>query len=321
MPQVTVTTDSGMVVSFDDAIPTIDDGIAFYVSQLSNLEAKLFQNKYRHIVYQDFVPVDTSDPEYVDEISYISYDAVTAGKFIGSNARDLPKSDINAKKSSIKVGYAGNSYGYSLDELRKSQAMRMPLDTIKAAMSFRGFQEHCQRLAFTGDADRGMTGLFNNGNIQVATSVVDWSTATGPQIVADANAPLKAVWENSAQTHVPNVLAIPADKWAVLSETRMEAGTDTTVLEFLKKNNLFTALTNQPLVIKQNLELQTAGVGGQPRMMAYELNDENLVMKMPMAWRSLAPQPKGLAIDVPCEYKVGGVEFRYPGSAAYRDMV
>ncbi len=320
MPIKTVVVD-GVSISFDEAIPTIDDGLAFYISQLAALEAKIYQAKYRNIVYQEFVPVDTSDPEWVDSIEYISYDAVTIGKFVGANARDLPQSDINANKSTIKVGYAGNSYSYSLDELRKSQAMNIPLDTAKAASSLRGFQEHCQRLAFRGDADRGMFGLFNNPNIQLSTSTVDWATATGPQIVADANAALIAVWQNSAETHLPNVLAMPSDKWAVLSETRMEPGTDTTVLEFLKKNNLYTAYTGQPLTIKPNFELKTAGTANVPRLMAYELNDENLVMKMPMAWRSLAPQPKDLQIKVPAEYKVGGVEFRYPGSAAYRDMV
>jgi len=316
-----ITTDSGQAYTFDDAIPTIDDGLAFYLSQLSVNEAKIYQAKYRNIVYQEFVPVDTSDPEWVDEVTYISYDAVTVGKFVGANARDLPQSDINAKKSSIPVGYAGNSYSYSLDELRKSQALNIPLDTAKASMSLRGFQEHCQRLAFRGDADRGMTGLFNNPNVQLSASVLNWDTANGPQIIADANAALIEVWQNSAETHLPNVLALPSDRWATLSETRMEAGTDTTVLEFLKKNNLYTAYTGQPLTIKPNFELKTAGAGGTARIMAYELNDENLVMKMPMAWRSLAPQPQGLQIEVPAEYKVGGVEFRYPGSAAYRDLV
>jgi len=40
-----------------------------------------------------------------------------------------------------------------------------------------------------------------------------------------------------------------------------------------------------------------------------------------MPWRSLAPQPDGLRINIPAEYKFGGVEFRYPGSAAYHDNV
>lgn len=305
----------------DMKIATADDGLAFFISQLSNVEAKIYETKYRKIVYQEFVPVDMSDPEWVDEVTYISYDAVTAGKFIGANARDLPKSDITAAKSTIPVFYGGNSYGYSLDELRKSQALRMPVDTTKATASFRGFQEHAQRVAFFGDSDRGITGLFNNANVQTDNSVVDWSTATGQEIVADMNSLLTKVWQNSAETHVPGVLLLPSNQWTFISTTRMDSGTDTTILQFFMMNNLYKDLTGGELIIKPNFEIKTAGVASVNRMMAYELNDENLTMRMPLAWRSIAPQPEGLQIEVPAEYKFGGVEFRYPGSAAYRDFI
>ena len=318
---VTVTLDNGKTVSYDANLPTADDGLAFYLSQLSQTEAKIYEAKYRNIVYQEFIPVDTSQPDWVDEVSYISYDAVTVGKFVGANAKDLPESDINASKSSIPVFYGGNSYGYSLDELRKSQQLRIPLDVTKGRMSLRGFQEHAQRVAFFGDADRGITGLFNGANVQLANSLLNFTSATGQEIVSYMNALLIKVWKNSAETHLADVFALDSDNWATISEKRMDAGTDTTVLEYFKKNNLFTAKTNQPLTVKSSFELNTAGVGDTPRMMAYELNDENLVMHMPMPWRPLAPQPVGLRVNISAEYKFGGVEFRYPGSAAYHDNV
>jgi len=308
-------------VSFNDGIPTVDDGLAFFLSQLSNTEAKIYEAKYRNIVFQDFVPVDTSQPDWVDEVSYISYDAVTMGKFIGSNGKDLPESDINASKSSIKVFYGGNSYGYSLDELRKSQQLRIPLDVTKGRMTFRGFQEHAQRVAFFGDSKRGITGLYNNANVALSNALIDFSSATGQAIVSYLNGILIGVWQDSAETHLANMLVIPSDDWAIISERRMADGTDTTILEFLKKNNLYTGMTGAELTIKPNFELKTAGTGGVSRYMAYEMNDDNLVMHMPMPWRSLAPQPEGLRVKIPCEYKFGGVEFRYPGCAAYKDNV
>lgn len=321
MKMVTVTLDNGRTVSFDANLPTADDGLAFYLSQLSQTEARIYEAKYRNIVYQDLVPVDMSAPEWVDSVSYISYDAVTAGKFIGASGKDLPETDINANKSTIEVFYGGNSYSYSLDELRKSQAMNIPLDATKGRMSRRGFEEHAQRVAFFGDSSRGITGLFNGANVQLTNSLLDFSTATGQQIVSYMNALLINVWKNSAETHLANVFILDSDNWAIISEKRMDAGTDTTVLEFFKKNNLYTAQTGQPLTVRANYELKTAGTGGVPRMMAYELSDDNLSMQMPMPWRPAPPQPEGLRVKVPCEYKFGGVEFRYPGCAAYHDNV
>ncbi len=318
-------TDSKTKISYsydmDIRIDTADDGLAFYLSQLSVVEARIYEVKYRKIVYQDFIPVDTSDPEWVDEVTYISYDAVTVGKFVGANAADLPESDLTAAKSSIPVFYGGNSYSWSLDELRKSQQMRIPLDVTKGQMSYRGFQEHAQRVAFFGDTDRNITGLFNNANVQLDNSVVDWSSATGAEIVADMNSLFTKVWLNSAEVHVPNVLLLPSSAWNQISTQRMDSGTDTTVLQFFMKNNLFSDLTGGQVTVKPNLELNTAGVGAVERMIAYELDDVNLTMRMPLPWRSLAPQPKGLRVVIPAEYKFGGVEWRYPGSAGYRDFI
>lgn len=320
----------GHQVTFVDGLPTVDDGLAFYISQLANLESKIYQSKYTAISFAELVPINTNVPEWADSWDYISYDAVTLGKFIGSSADDLPNIAIAANKTSVPIGYAGNSYDYSLDELRKSQQLRIPLDTTKAQAAFRGSQEHTQRVAYFGDAARNMTGLFNNTNIALDSSTVDWYNAatTGNQIVQDMNTLLTKVWINSANVHVPNVLVMDSARYSFISTKRMESGTDTTVLEFFLRNNLYTNLTGQALRVVPRLQLSAAqlaagGVsnGSKDRMLAYELNDENLGMVNPVPWRALSPQMRGLNVFVPAEYKLSGVEFRYPFSAAYRDSI
>lgn len=318
----------GHQVTFTDGLPTVDDGISFYISQLANLEARIYQAKYTSINFAELVPINTNVPEWADSWDYISYDAVTIGKFIGSSADDLPNVAIAANKTSVPIGYAGNSYDYSLDELRKSQQMRIPLDTTKAQAAFRGSQEHTQRVAYFGDAARQMTGLFNNANVQLDSSTINWATDTGANIVQDMNSLLVKVWVNSANVHVPNVLVMDSVRYAQISSKRMDTGTDTTVLEFFLRNNLYTNLTGNALRVVPRLQLTAANLaaggvsnGSKDRMMAYELNDENLGMVNPIPWRALAPQMRGLNVYVPAEYKTSGVEVRYLFSAAYRDSL
>lgn len=311
--------DAGHTLSFRDGIPTTDDGIAFYISQLASLEAKVYESKYTSINFAELVPVNSLVPEWADTWDYISYDAVTLGQFIGSSADDLPSVSANATKSIVQIGYAGNSYDYSLDELRKSQQTNMPIDNIKAKAAFRGSQEHTQRVAYFGDTDRGMTGLFNNPNLALDNSTVDWTTATGQEIVDDMNSLIVKVWIDSANVHLPGMFVLDSNRYATITSRRMDTGTDTTIAEFFMKNNLFTTTTGQALRLAPRLQLVGAGVGSVDRMMAYELNDENLSMCNPIPWRSLAPQATGLNIKIPCEYKISGVEFRYPFSGAYRD--
>lgn len=312
---------AGHVVSFNDGLPTMDDGMGFYISQLANLEAKIYEAKYTAINFAEMIPVNTAVPEWADSWDYISYDAVTLGKFIGSSADDLPNVALSANKTSVPIGYAGNSFDYSLDELRKTQQLRIPIDVTKGRAAFRGSQEHSQRVAYFGDASRGMYGLFNNPNLALDNSTTNWATATGQEKVSDMNSLLIKVWIDSANTHLPNALAIDSERYAQISSQRMDTGTDTTVLEFFKKNNLYTTTTGQELRIFPRLQLATAGVGGKARMLAYELNDDNLGMCNPIPWRAIAPQMKNLSIVVPAEYKISGTEWRYPFSAAYRDAL
>lgn len=312
---------AGHVVSFNDGLPTMDDGMGFYISQLANLEAKIYEAKYTAINFAEMIPVNTDVPEWADSWDYISYDAVTLGKFIGSSADDLPNVALSANKTSVPIGYAGNSFDYSLDELRKSQQLRIPIDVTKGRAAFRGAMEHSQRVAYFGDASRGMYGLFNNPNLALDNSTTNWATATGQEKVSDMNSLLIKVWIDSANTHLPNALAIDSERYAQISSQRMDVGTDTTVLEFFKKNNLYTTTTGQELRIFPRLQLNKAGAGGKARMLAYELNDDNLGMCNPIPWRAIAPQMKNLSIVVPAEYKISGVDFRYVFSAAYRDAL
>lgn len=318
----------GVQVAFNDGVPTMDDGIAFYISQLAGLESKIYEAKYTNINFAELVPIKADVPEWADTWEYLSYDAVTLGKFIGSSADDLAKVSFSANKSIVPIGYAGISYDYSLDELRKSQQMRMPIDATKAKIAFRGSQEHTQKVAYFGDAARKMTGLFNNANLALDNSTTNWATATGQEIVKDMNSLGVKVWNDSANVHVPNIWVIDSARFAQISEQRMDAGTDTTVLEFFLKNNIYTSLTGQTPRVVPRLQLTAAelvkgGVsnGSKDRMMAYEMNNENLEMANPIPFRPLPPQSQGLNVYVPCEYSLSGVEIRFPFSGAYRDHV
>lgn len=315
-------------VSFDANLPTMDDGIAFYVSQLAHIETTLYKTPYAAIDYADLIPPVQGIPEWADEWNYISYDGVTMGKFIGSSAKDLPRVTVSANKSRVNIGYAGVGYDYSIDEMRKAAQMRMPIDTTKAELAFRGSQEHMQRVAYFGDVDRGMTGLFNNPNLALDNSTVDWSTATGQEIIDDMNSLLVEVWTNSKSIHLPDTLVMTPTRYATLSSRRMDTGTDTTILQFFMLNNLYTTRTKQQITIEPRYQLEASelaanGVsnGGKDRMMAYEKNPRNLGMANPLPFRQTAPQIQGLNIAVDCEYKMSGVEFRFPFSGAYRDTL
>ena len=203
--------------SMKDGLPTMDDGLAFYISQLAHLESQVYNFKYGNIIYQDLVPI-INIPEWSDSWDYMMMDGVTAGKFIGASSADLPMVDVQNQKTSEKVFTGGLSYQYSLDELRKAQALRINLDSALMEQAVRGCQEHMNTVALLGDSDRSISGLLNNANITKNVSTSDFS-ADAAAARAHIQSSMTLMWTNSVMVHAPNVLLLPPSIFSLLNDT------------------------------------------------------------------------------------------------------
>ena len=320
----------GDQVSWNKNIPTADDGNAFFVSQLAHIESRVYETKYPGINFSELVTPTANAPEWANSVDYRSYDGVTMGKFITGSADDLPRVAMSAQIHSVPIGYAGNEAEWTLDELRKSQHLGMPIDIALLSLSRRGAEEHMQRVAYYGDADRKMNGLVNNPNVTVQNGTIDWTAAgTEPlDIVQEVNRIISSVWTNSKGVHRPNTVVLPSSLFARIATTYASAQyPDKSILELIKEKNVYTAETGQPLKIVGRFQLEGAELAKhgitapKGRILVYENTTENLLMEIPMPWRTVAPQPRGLKVAVPAEYKFSGVEWRYPLSATYCDLI
>lgn len=304
-----------------------DGGIAFYISQLSGIEAEVYETPYAEVTYLNDVPLAANIPEWADTWNYRSYDGVTMGKFIGANGEDLPRVAQSAQLHTVPLGYAGNECHYTLDEMRKSAEMNMPIDVEQARLAFRGSEEHSQRVAYFGDASRGMDGLFNNPNVTLTNATKSYTAMTGQELFNMLNDPIFSVINLSKRYHTPNTALMFPDLWKQANSQLMTGYTDRTVMEHFMAANSYTLLTGNELRIEIRFQLDAAELAAngvqnnnKPRYMVYDKSDRNLSMARPIPFRMLAPQLKGLAITVPAEYKISGTEFRYPLCAQYVDM-
>lgn len=316
---------SGNTVTFSKKMNDVQSGIAFMISQLSYIEPKLYETPYADIFFDGLVPIDTSIPEWVETVNYRSYDGVTMGKFVGASADDLPSAEIEAQIHTVQLGYAGQSIKYSLDELRKSTAMNMPIDQTQMRMAYRGAREHQQKVVFFGDKGRNMYGLLNHPNVTKENSSTNWNTASADEILADINNVLGSIWEDSNQRFMPNTLLIDTKRYRLIANKRLSDLTKDTVLDFIKEKNIATIERGIPLDIRPipfllAKNMKANGETEKDRMVAYEKSPDNLVAYMPIAPRFIAPQNSGLMIKVPMEYKISGTEFRYPQCATYLEF-
>lgn len=300
-----------------------DTGIAFMISQLSYIEPKLYETPYADIFFEKLVPIDTSIPEWSDTVNYRSYDGKVMGKFIGSYADDLDSVAMQAELHTVKLGYAGLSAKYSLDEMRKSAALGMPIDQTQIRLCYRGAKEHQQQVVFFGDNRRGMFGLFNHPNVTTSNSSVDWNTASADEILEDINSVMGDVWEDSNQRFMPNTLCLDTKRFRLIATKRINAVSMDTVLDFIREKNIATIergikLDIRPIPFLQAKYMNQYAGDNKDRMICYDKNIDNLKSYMPIAPRFTAPQYHNLTVSSCMEYKISGTEFIYPQSAAYR---
>lgn len=300
---------------------TDSDALGYLVSQLEYIEPKVWEKKYTPIIYQDLVPISFEAGEWATSIAVHYMDGVAEGRFIGSAGDDIPFTRIDTGRDQVPVAYGGIGFEYTLDELRIAQHLGRPIDAEKGRIAFRGYEEHAQRIAFFGDSTRGMSGLLNHADIPITPAGATFSGSSADVVLGIINTALTGVWSSSKGVEKAGCVVLPLAQFGQIATQRVSTQSDTTVLEYIRQKNVYTALTGQPLQIKVLDELTGAGAGAVDRMLVYANTPDVLTYHIPLPYRLVAPQPVNLTIRVPAEYKLAGLEVRYPGALRYVDGV
>jgi len=299
------------------------EAMAFLVSQLAFTESKTFERQYQPMQYEQFLPLDFSAGEWADSIRYEIYDFVGQGKRTSGKGRDINKVDVGFADKSFPVLYGNIGYDYTQEELRRTAYLRRSLPDRKLAAAMEGYKRHMNQVGLYGETSSAITGLFNNALVPQgsAPSGVSWNTASADQILTDVNTLINNIWTNTAYNDLPTTIVMAPAALSKIASTPRATTTDTTILSWIKANNVAKQQRGIDIDFQPGFGLNTAGVGSTRRMMGYVKDPNRLVMHIPLPLRFLAPQMQGLAIDVPGEYKYSGVEIRYPKSAYYMDGI
>jgi hypothetical protein len=149
----------------------------------------------------------------------------------------------------------------------------------------------------------------------------DLVNTTADEILADINAAILANATATLYTSISDTLLLPFTKINTLA-TRRLGDTTMTVLEFVRMNNTYTAMTGLPLTIRGVRGLETAGAGSTNRMIAYRKDPSVLKLHIPMPHQFMPVFQKGpLRWEVPGVFRLGGLDIRRPAEVKYRDNI
>ena len=170
-----------------------------------------------------------------------------------------------------------------------------------------------------------LTGLVNS-DAKVATvgnaTYGNWTggTTTTKQMSSDVNNLISLTWAASGYAFVPGKLLLPPAKFSFLVDQDAGVTGYISVLEWIKRNNTYTAQTGKELDIQPCKWLTGAGAMSTDRMVAYT-NDKMLV-RFPMVPLQRTPlEYRGLMQLTTYFGKLGSVEFVYGESVGYADGI
>lgn len=303
--------------------------MAFLTRQAAHIESEVYKIPYPDLQYKDLIPVDTSAGDYAKTVEFYSMDKVGQAKWFNHQSSDVPRADVVMNQHSHSIHMAAIGYGYTTEEIGYANMLNIALDSERAEAARRAYEEFVDDIAFNGSTDKGWTGLYNDTNVTAANLAADgtsssrlWSAKTPTQILRDVNNALTAVVSGSKRTEIADTVLVPLSAYTHIATTPVSTDNPNyTILEYLKKSNVYTAMTGGELTIRVGDGLEDKGANSSDgRMVVYRKSKDILKLHLPVPLKFLPVWRTGpMAYEIPGYFKLGGVEIRRPGSVRYYD--
>ena len=242
-----------------------DKESAFFDRELVSIKTKTYDAKLAELKGLSLIPISTDAGSGANEIVYRRYRGVGFAKIIADYAKDFPRVDVFGEEASVKVKGIGDSYGYSIKEIRASQRAGKNLDTRRATTARRAHDEMMNKMALKSDPVNGYKWSYidypnyrsylqadGTGNSKT------WGSKDVDKILRDINAMVDTVMVPTSGREIPDTLLLPLAQYNDLANRRL-TNTDRTLIRYILDNNPHIKR------IEWLTELKGAGASGADR--------------------------------------------------------
>ncbi len=311
---------------FDSA----EDASVFFARELDYIKSQSYDVEYPEFTALKLFPISSEINPGAETVTYYSYDKTGLAKIISNYATDLPRADAKGKPTTASIKSVGDSYGYSVQEMRASRMAGKSLDVRKAEAARYQIDYLLNKIAWAGDVDAGLIGVLSTGNdiplytIPANGSYVDgnntvpstkWEHKSAAQILADINGMQKYAAKITKNVERPDTLVLPSDVYIDIA-TRQIDNTGYTVLKFILENAPYLKSVESAAELQADADdINPYASQGKNVAFMYTNNAKKLTIEHPLPFFQHPVQPKGLELVVPCEARTAGAMIYYPLSA------
>jgi hypothetical protein len=293
----------------------------FFARETEYVKTKTYDAKSPELKGLRIVPQASDLPTGIEQITYRRYFEAGEAKVIANYAKDFPRVDVYAEEYTSKVVDIGDSYGYSIKEIRSSMRSGKRLDQRRALNARRTIERKLNDLTLRTDPAWGTYGLLDYPGITEATLPADgsggskaWSTKSVDQILRDINVMLDAVNVPTNGIEEADTLLLPLPARNLLVNTRL-GDTTISLMKYIQDN------LPQIRRIEWLNELSGIGVGGTNRIMVGKFDNEHLENQIISDFEQLETVHVGGESTIPCMATTGGVIIYYPMAFAFADGI
>lgn len=309
---------------FDSAAFTNpEEASVFFARELDYVKTKSYDALYPELTALNLFPISHEADAGAETITYYTYDKSGMAKIVDNYSTDLPRADVTGKPNTAQIRSLGDSYGYSVQEMRASRLAGKSLDTRKGEAARYQIDAATNRLAWAGDVNSGILGILSAGqniplytlaNNAAGTSTI-WKEKTADEILADINGMTAQVSRTTKHVERPDTLCVPADVYMDIS-TRRLGETGETVLSFLlsKSPYLKNVVPAAELDSDSKDTNPYAASANQGVAFLFKNDESKLSLEIPMPFMQHQLQVRNLETIIPCESRVAGMIVYYPMS-------
>lgn len=300
--------------SWADAIRGVDlndaqQTLAFLAPQLMRVEQGVYMIRYPNADYAEFMPVDTAGTIWSAGSLYYSGDIAGKPEWFDVAADDMPYADASRTQFLQENHMAAIGYKWNRGDLERGQQLGINIIADKADAASKSAERFIHKTGMLGDGLKFDEGFVNDTAMTVVPSTSEiTATSDADDDVATINAGLQQVETDTLETYRADTIALPTTIYNILATKRL-AGTQISVLEYLRNNSVVGATT-----IKRTRHLETAGSDGQGRMLFYANTPEVHRFHLPGGGHQFFPawQKGPFSWEVPGIMAIGGYELRVP---------
>jgi hypothetical protein len=231
------------------------------------IENTLYTVKEEELAHRKIFSVNSTYARYAEEIGYDYYQREGSAKILakGGSAKDIPFVGEKGGRVTQKAYTVVSGIRYSKAEQEATQAKRalgkgpaIQLDTLRVASARRFINETEAKIAFTGDTEYGIKGIFDSSfygtNLGTKESVATgtggylWSQKTAREILTDLETGMNKVEEKGL--FKAKTLVLSPQHYNRLRKPFSDTGDSRTLLTWLNSEGMFfqqIVVTNQML--------------------------------------------------------------------------